>query len=237
MNDNYKFFCDRVCSYIDHATAEERIHISRELCDHIDDHAQALMDLGRSKEEAETAALAAMGDPEEIGKELNKEYPFHWFFISRAAIVIALVLIVLMLSPVHTVISRASDNYEARNIASSISEARVDIRVSIPNTNDVVRIYAAELESNELGSHFVWISMCCYDRSWLGTAYNHTKDFYFLHNGVRYSSEDHFPMGSAAAYRSSRVFVDAGQEYVTAVYERLGEKIVVEIPLNWEGVA
>ena len=65
-------FCGRVCRRVrfrpDHAA------IRAELAAHWEDHAAALMERGLSPEEAARRALEAMGDPEEIGKELDKSH-------------------------------------------------------------------------------------------------------------------------------------------------------------------
>jgi hypothetical protein len=48
--------------------------IAEELQNHINDHVEALLESGVRVEEAEEQAVEAMGDPEEIGRELNKEH-------------------------------------------------------------------------------------------------------------------------------------------------------------------
>lgn len=68
-------FLQQVCSYVRSKTMHREI--ARELEDHIEDHMDSLMESGLSLEEAENKAIEAMGDPEEIGRELNKLYrPF-----------------------------------------------------------------------------------------------------------------------------------------------------------------
>ena len=65
-------FCAQVCQQVrfrpDHAA------IRAELAAHWEDHAAALMERGIPEEEAARRALEAMGDPEEIGKELDKSH-------------------------------------------------------------------------------------------------------------------------------------------------------------------
>lgn len=50
--------------------------ILQELKGHIEDRKEALLSRGLSKPEAEDQAVAAMGDPAELGKALNREH--HW---------------------------------------------------------------------------------------------------------------------------------------------------------------
>lgn len=65
-------FCKQVCSFIKY----KRVHheISQELKNHIEDHQESLIELGMSQEEAEKQAVEAMGDPEQIGSELDKQH-------------------------------------------------------------------------------------------------------------------------------------------------------------------
>ncbi|MBM6911672.1 permease prefix domain 1-containing protein, partial [Oscillibacter valericigenes] len=58
-------------------TKREREAIRRELDGHMEDHMESLRELGYDEELAEERTIAAMGDPEEVGRELNKQYPFR----------------------------------------------------------------------------------------------------------------------------------------------------------------
>lgn len=74
MDTRFETYGQAVCQYIRHATGREKQAIQAELSAHMEDHAQALMDAGYDEVHAVSAALKAMGDPEEVGKALNKEY-------------------------------------------------------------------------------------------------------------------------------------------------------------------
>lgn len=92
-------FCDQVCRFVrfrpDHAA------IRAELTAHWEDRAAALAEHGLSREEAAAQALEAMGDPEEIGRELDKSHSplLGWFqicfrvFAWAAALAAAIALI------------------------------------------------------------------------------------------------------------------------------------------------
>jgi len=68
-------FCKKVCAYVRYKTVHREI--AEELQNHIEDHLEALLERGVSLEEAEKQAVEAMGDPEQIGRELNKQHrPF-----------------------------------------------------------------------------------------------------------------------------------------------------------------
>ena len=237
MNDNYKFFCDRVCSYIDHATDSEKRAIHKELSDHIEDHAQALMDLGRSEEEARIAAIVAMGDPEEIGREMNKEYPFIWLFLSRAAAVLAIILTLALLSPLRDVYYRLSDHFEAKNRPMEMVEGYenpIDIRVELPY-DDIAYFFASDTE-NFADEYRANIGLVIYDKSPFGRVSQDALDFrlkledgFFLPNGGSFK-------GYAVQYKRITVAVKKYQESVELCYDLLGNEIWVQIPLNWEDV-
>ena len=71
-------YTDRVLSSLRRVTEKEREAIRSELDGHIEDHMEALRELGYDEELAEERAIAAMGEPDEVGRELNKQYPFRW---------------------------------------------------------------------------------------------------------------------------------------------------------------
>lgn len=94
--DHVDRFCSRVCAHVrfspDHAA------ITAELTAHLEDHAAALEARGFPSDVAVQQAVDAMGDPEEIGKELDKSHsPFlGWFQIwFRAAVWTLLLLSIL----------------------------------------------------------------------------------------------------------------------------------------------
>ncbi|HHV63914.1 MAG TPA: hypothetical protein GXX46_02375 [Peptococcaceae bacterium] len=65
-------FCRKVCSFVRYKKAHRQIY--EELHNHIEDHAEYLREQGIAPEEAERLAVQAMGDPEEIGRELDKQH-------------------------------------------------------------------------------------------------------------------------------------------------------------------
>ena len=67
-------YTDRVLSSLRRVTEKEREAIRSELDGHIEDHMEALRELGYDEELAEERAIAAMGEPDEVGRELNRQY-------------------------------------------------------------------------------------------------------------------------------------------------------------------
>lgn len=70
--------------------------IRAELLGHIEDKEQYFLDAGMEPREATRASVEAMGDPVEVGKELDKAHPVWWAKLYTAArVVIVLLCIVL----------------------------------------------------------------------------------------------------------------------------------------------
>ena len=94
----------RVVAVMRHLTADEMTAIRAEIEGHIEDRMEPLLALqGVDQAEAEQRSIAAMGDPEEIGRELQKHYSYFWLWVDR--ILLALIVFVLLgslcLAPVH----------------------------------------------------------------------------------------------------------------------------------------
>ena len=93
-------FCARVCRWV--RFRPDRAAITAELTAHWEDHAAALMERGIPEEEAARRALEAMGDPEEIGKELDKSHSplLGWFQeLFRALVWTALAVLLMCAIP------------------------------------------------------------------------------------------------------------------------------------------
>ena len=74
--DPFETFCAAVCAKVRWPFA--RWDITQELTDHLRDHAAALEEKGLSPEEAQSQAVAAMGDPAELGRALNQVHSSLW---------------------------------------------------------------------------------------------------------------------------------------------------------------
>ena len=85
----------QVLSCLRRVTWDEREAIRAELDGHMEDRFESLRELGYDETEAEERTLAAMGDPAEVGRELNQQYT-GWGFVllSRAAVLLTVVLCV-----------------------------------------------------------------------------------------------------------------------------------------------
>lgn len=66
---------------------------ARELTDHLTDRVDSLTAQGVSLEEAQRRAVAAMGDPMEIGHSFDRLYPAFWHRLSHILLVAAVLLL------------------------------------------------------------------------------------------------------------------------------------------------
>lgn len=93
MSPLFAQFCEQVCLMIRWKAA--RGPVADELAAHLEDHAAALMERGTPEEEAAQRALEAMGDPEELGRQLNRAHPpLLCFSVLVTNIILALLLAV-----------------------------------------------------------------------------------------------------------------------------------------------
>ena len=93
MSTPFSQFCDQVVRRVRWFPA--RGAIAAELRAHLEDHAAALMERGTPEEEAAQQAVAAMGDPEALGRQLNRAHPpLLCFSVLVTNIILALLLAV-----------------------------------------------------------------------------------------------------------------------------------------------
>ena len=88
-------FCDQVCSLIRWKPAREAAR--RELLAHLEDHADVLRQRGTSFDQARQQAVEAMGDPYEIGHELDRCHSPLVPKLSRIFVLLALAALLLSL--------------------------------------------------------------------------------------------------------------------------------------------
>lgn len=112
--EHFDAFCEAVCRQVRHATPRERRAIRGELTGHLEDRAEVLRSRGLDEAQAEEAAVAAMGDPERIGRELNRQYPLGWLLLSRCALAVAAVLVLSLFAPALMTFSSVQGNLSAR---------------------------------------------------------------------------------------------------------------------------
>ena len=229
----------RVVNAMHHLTADEILAIRAEIEGHIEDRMEPLLALrGVDEAEAERRSIAAMGDPEAIGRELQKHYSYFWLWVDR--ILLALIVFVLLgsmcLAPVY--LGHAWQNLVARvapitQLERATRETWVDQELDLRTKvgSDILRFYA--VGTTPEGT--VRVFWCAYDERVRGRtslwsfAYEDCRGqlLYGPFNGRVYANQ-------GADFVMDEIEVPAGDPYITAVVERYGERITVDIPLTWE---
>ena len=146
-------YTEQVLSSLRRVTHDERESIRAELDGHMEDHMEALRELGYGEAEAEARTLAAMGDPAEVGRELNKQYPFRWLvagWVAKALAVVFLCLLVLSLfSPgsdrvAGYVSERLHPSGEGRSEITQTAVLQLDIREQVGDAVSYTHLRAHE---------------------------------------------------------------------------------------------
>ena len=230
-------------------THDEREAIRAELDGHMEDHMEALRELGYEEEEAEARTLAAMGDPAEVGRELNRQYPFRWLvagWIAKALAVVFLCLLVLSLfSPgsdrvAGYVSERLQPSGEGRSEITQTAVLQLDIREQVGD--DELRIYQVALgeQETETGTKTgAEVLAVAYDQTLFGTVSSWILGDMTLEN----------QSGTQTAWCGCdtllnpdprilfiRGFVETapGDTYVTLSQDRFGQSFSLQIPLPEE---
>ena len=233
-----KAYIETVLSALRHVTGDERAAIQAELAGHIEDHMEGLLELGYSPELAEQRTLDAMGDPKEVGRELNRQYT-GWPFVllSRAAVLLTVVLCIQALLGLG-ILGNLWDSVWARvaplepeEVSGAVIQ-RLDIRV--PVGSDVVRIYGVSRLTRE-GVPAVGVFLCAYDRLPGGVVSGQLLAGVWIED-QRGETLEWLSGGSGrgsfgAEYQLRYVPVEETDTSVTLRYARFGEDIAVEIPL------
>ena len=236
-----KTYIDTVLSALRHVTWDERLAIRAEIDGHIEDHMEGLLELGYEPALAEERALAAMGDPKEVGRELNRQYTgWGWVLLSRAAVLLTAVLCIQALLGLgilgnlwDSVCARVwPKNFEEMESVTPAATERLDIR--IPVGNDVLRVYRVSRVTRE-GVPAIGISLCAYDRLPGGVVSDQLLSGVWIEdqrgNALEWQSNGQGRGSFGADYQLRYVPVEETDTSVTLRYARFGEDIAVGIPL------
>lgn len=233
----------QVQSALRRVTAEEREAIRAEIDAHMEDHICALLELGYPAELAEERTLALMGDPAEVGRELNKQYTgWGWVILGRIAFWATALLCVMALFG-FGILFHARDSIlyrfsppEPKALDQTTASANLDIR--LPVGNDILWVYHVSTGVQN-DRQTAKVSMCAYDRIPGGIVSEQVFPHISMLNQRGESSWDDAFGGGAGSwggtYISRYVDIQPGDTYVTLHYERFGEAFTVDIPLPEEG--
>lgn len=167
----------------------DRDAIEQELNQHIEDCMLDLMSEGYSKEEAESIAVEQMGDPIEIGKQLNEEHhPLIGYLFVASKVILALLI-------VPSIIMIGYCGYDVIRLATPTTLdygkqiVRLDIDFDI-NTHDVTLDYLYNVGPRKYSITFRAWNDYSYSRAgWSSNKFDiETEDGRFLARGGYHSS-------------------------------------------------
>ncbi|MEL4862077.1 permease prefix domain 1-containing protein [Pseudoflavonifractor phocaeensis] len=236
-------FCAGVLAHVPRATPKEREALRRELEGHVEDHVLDLEAAGCDTELAEARAVAAMGDPEEIGRALNAQLSPFWLWAGRGCkAAVALLCLVQLAGGSFFGLSR--ENVRRWEVWRAAQEEpwtlwtdwepypvsnRLDIRT--PIGNDVLYIYQVDVSPVE---HMAAVKMVAYDMAGPGSV----ADF---HRYLTVETQGGTPQepvwggwsGNMPWY-IRRIHYEPGDTYFTLHYDRFGERVSIDVPLFGE---
>lgn len=240
-------YVERVLSVMRHVTASEREAIRAEIDAHIEDHICDLLELDYDEALAEERTMALMGDPEEVGRELDKQYTnSFWIWLEGIAKILLVPMVLVALLGVG-ILFHAVDHLEARfapegyrsDFPAEITE-EVDLRVQVGN--DILRVYQVALGEQSHYNHTLeknevlptaQISVCTYDRIPFGIVSGDLLG-YVQAADQRGIIADNWGGGSGswgAEYTRYYVPIEPGDTYVILGYDRFGESVELKVPL------
>lgn len=238
-------FYDEVLSHIRYATAQEKEDIRAELSGHVADRAAELTAAGYDREEAEDRSLAAMGDPGEIGRGLDRQYTHVGLWLYRA-VTMALLLTILSLGanlPLYR-LHMLADNLTARwspersgyrqEEEGAVARA-LDIRAQVGS--DVLYVYQTVFDP---ATGEVEVYYCNYDQNPFGQA----SDFLCSAVEVTTPSGGRDWSGRGGGSRgahywcASRIQTAPEDDRILLRYDRFGDHLLLEVPLDrGEGIS
>lgn len=239
-------YTEAVLSTLRRVTGRERAAIRAEIDGHIEDHMEGLLELGYDPELAEERTLSAMGDPKEVGRELNRQYPLRWLVIGRAmrllsvwTILAVLLLILNSVGAERSLLTAALERIDpdlTHHIDPSGSVvAEESLNIEFPVGNDVVRVLRiCTYRDVPRGELRAFVNVDSYDRWPLGPVSDKTLLLESQDGGqgeIRVGGLNrwwHLGDGS--------VHIQPGDTHVILRYGAYGQSGVIRIPLPEGGV-
>ena len=206
-------------------TDAERDAVCGELAAHIEDHAEALRELGYAENEADARATEQMGDPVQVGRDIAKLYRPFWVWMERLAGVLIAVMAMELFLGAGVLYGAWSSLYARVCTPDDASAIRLDERMAVGD--DVVRLYGISgYRPGEACEVRLWLSAYdrvpfgitqqnIFSRIEIGTGAEESKSAYTL-GGTGWSN-------ASACYFDTRVPLAPEDTRITLRYERFGQ--------------
>ena len=151
-------YVERVLSVMRHVTPSEREAIRAEIDAHIEDHICDLLELDYDEALAEERTMARMGDPEEVGRELDKQYTnAFWLWLEGIAKILLVPMILVSLLGIG-ILFHAVDHLEARFAPAQGSTE--DFTAEAMPRRDIVRIFLRRLQRKQICAFRLEMTFC-----------------------------------------------------------------------------
>ncbi len=244
-------FCDQVLEHIPRATHAEQEQIREELRGHLEDREERFREQGL--ENAQDAAIAAMGDAAKIGQAWNNHFPAVWLWAGRLVWTLRVLLVVAVISAfaphIGGFFAGVRSNVEARlgdlsYVAALETETQlwskaIDQRMEL--RDNVVRFHRVRLEQSETadGGYDLILYMVSYAKNPLGETpvsgclqriTCSTAESPFSYNGE--TSSLPYAQRRGATYWSERVPIDQTSGTVTITAEHYGQTFTMDVELG-----
>ena len=183
-----------------------------------------------------------MGDPEAIGRELNRQYPLGWLIVSRCALVLAAVLVLHLFAPAVTTFTSVQGNLSTRSSLESIAQRMENNSYIGLQTLDLkcegegwtLLVCASALSQEGDGTWNAAVATVLYSRNPFSPLPRHLPERICLGEELRGLSQSGGTSESVTTYFSQ---VEAGQRSVALTVPLSADKTVcLDIPLDWEEV-
>ena len=258
-------YCARVLAGLRGLTRRERKAVRRELEDHMEDHAAALLELGYGEVLAEERTLAAMGDPVEVGRELAKQYPRRWRVVSAVSLALSVLVLFAAFSSRNvagylweSVAFRVSPPLEGvyitgvpdvssypaslplqkEMVLEDVRSQEVDIRGTIGD--DVLRVYRISVGLQD-GKLTAEAAACIYDKVPGGLVALSSFNELWAENQRGEQLQERPRRKGGGHSLMWQIFLQApvepGDDHITLRYEWLGESAAIDVPLPEEGLS
>lgn len=239
-----KEYTDAVLAVLRHVTRREREAIRREIDGHIEDHMEDLLELDYPPELAEERTLSAMGDPGEVGRALNRQYPFRWLVAARTAMALTIAAVLLMGSGLLGFLSNTGDNLRARFCPETLvaveyhsdhldAVKELDLRAELEDVT--VRVYQAGL-TNASGGGMAYVALSCWNDNPFVEPPELINTFGWEEVLRITGSSCGLPPSGGTGSKWTFVYevpVNYG-DTVEITYERWGRSFRLSVPLPWE---
>lgn len=244
MNPHFRQYSETVAARLRYASPKERKAVRQELEDHLQDHAEALEAAGYPPEQAQAHALAAMGDPKQVGEELSAAFPLRWWVLSRVAGCVALITLLLILFWLPEPISNLYHYHQAKYDPLSFQWNQdvppqlvpLDLQEVLPG-GGTLSIYAAGLVGNDDGTYDAYV----YTVSYSGGPFQFPND---ASQWLTFTAGDdplsyYSPMSDTQSCRTFTLYQLRELPWgtiPTVHFTRNGNQFAAELPLPWQEV-